>query len=155
MAALPVEPHKSSIGNLDANVVALLAYLAAGIIGWIPYIGYIAWAVPLVFFFMEKSSTFVKFHAMQAFVLNAISAIIGFLLTVIIGGVVGAAAINDLEGAMGALAAVAAIGVIVTIISLIFTIFAIIALVNAYKYKMYYIPLIGKLAEKFAGKKAA
>ncbi|NLF21130.1 MAG: hypothetical protein GX588_06935, partial [Clostridiaceae bacterium] len=41
-------PHKSSLGNLDANVLALLAYLAAVVVGWIPVLRYGAWLAPLV-----------------------------------------------------------------------------------------------------------
>ena len=153
MAATIVDPHKSSIGNLDANIVALLAYLAAGIIGWIPYIGYIAWLVPLLFYIMEKQSGFVRFHAMQAFLLNVVNAVIGFLLTIVIGGIFAASAANSYEGAMGAVAAVAAIAVIVMIVSLILTIFAVIALVNAYQYKIYKIPVIGSIAERISARK--
>jgi uncharacterized membrane protein len=154
MTAVIVEPHKSSIGNMDANVMALLAYLAAAIIGWIPFLGYIAWLVPLLFYFMEKQSWFVRFHAMQAFLLNAVSAIVGFLLKVVIGGLIAAGAANSYESAMSALAVVAAVGVVVTIVSLVITIFAMIALVNAYQYKLYKVPVIGNIAEKIAVKKS-
>jgi len=153
MAAAFVNPHKSSLGNMDANVLALLAYLATGIIGWIPYLGYVAWLVPLLIYFLEKQSWFVRFHAMQAFLLNIVNSLISFVLTVIVGGIITASAINNYENAMGAIATVAGITVFVTIISLVFTIFAIIALVNAYQYKVYKIPVIGGIAEKIAAGK--
>lgn len=47
-------PGKSSLG-LDENIAGLLCYIA----GWIS---------GLVFFFLEKDSKFVKFHAMQAII---------------------------------------------------------------------------------------
>ena len=151
MAATLVEPHKSSIGNLDANIVALIAYLAAGVVGWIPIIGYVAWAVPLVFFFMEKQSAFVRFHSMQAFILNAISAVLSFLLVVVIGGIA-MGSMNTVGNIYAAAGTVLLLGTIATIIGVIITIFAIIALVNALQYKTYRIPVIGDLADKFSSK---
>lgn len=152
MPATIVEPHKSSIGNLDANIMALLAYLATGILMFIPIINYVAWLAPLVLFLMEKQSGFVRFHAMQAFILN----IINFLLTTLLGGII-LASINAAyaralaSGDFGAsLAGAAIMTTILTIISLVIAVFAIIAMVNAYKYKLYKMPVIGALAAKFS-----
>ncbi|NLK89580.1 MAG: DUF4870 domain-containing protein [Clostridiaceae bacterium] len=156
MSATIVEPHKSSIGNLDANVMALLAYLATGILMYIPYIKYVAWLAPLVLFFLEKQSGFVRFHAMQAFILNAVN----FLLTALIGGIIiasitaAAQRAQTWEDVGATLAGVGIINTIVIIISLVITIFAIVALVKAYKYQLYKMPLIGKLAAKFSGQAA-
>ncbi|MGI6333719.1 MAG: DUF4870 domain-containing protein [Saccharofermentanales bacterium] len=153
MSATIVEPHKSSIGNLDANVMALLAYLVTGILMFIPYISYVAWLAPLVLYFLEKQSGFVRFHTMQAFILN----VINFLLSTLIGGIIvasiSAAAhrATSLEDIGSSLAVAGVVTVIFTIISIIITIFAIIALVKAYKYQFYKLPLIGNLAAKISG----
>lgn len=150
MTAAIVEPHKSSLGSMDANIMALIAYIGGAILSFIPYLGYVAWLVPLVIFFMEKNSTFVKFHAMQSFLLNVVGAVIAIILAIILG--ISAAAATTLDGAYAALGAVAIFGVIGTIVTLIILVFAIIALVNAYGYKLYKIPVIGNFAEKFANK---
>lgn len=156
MVATAVEPHKSSIGNLDANIMALIAYVAAAVIGWIPGLRYFAWLAPLLIFFLEKNSSFVKFHAMQAFILNAIGQILAFLITVVLGGIFSAALITGSSAAvLAAAATLATLGAIVTIISIIITIFAIIALYNAYMYKTYHIPVVGQLADKLSGKLSA
>jgi|WetSurMetagenome_2_1015567.scaffolds.fasta_scaffold711495_1 uncharacterized membrane protein len=154
MAANTVEPHKSSIGNMDANILALIAYVGAAVISWIPGLRYVAWLVPLVIFFLEKNSGFVKFHAMQAFLLNLVGQILVFIISVVVGGIVAASYRNILTGysAVAALGALGVISAIVIIISIIITIFAAIALYNAYMYKDYHIPFVGKLADKFAGK---
>ena len=55
-----VQPHKSSIGNMEANLVALLSYLVASLLLMIPAIGYVAWVVPLVVYLIETKSTFVR-----------------------------------------------------------------------------------------------
>lgn len=49
-------PHKSTIGNLDANLVALLVYFVSTVAGWIPIVKYAAWLAPLVVFFVEKTA---------------------------------------------------------------------------------------------------
>ncbi len=145
-----IEPHKASIGGMDANLLALIAYIASTVIGFIPLLRYFAWLAPLVIFLMEKESGFVKFHAMQSFVLNLMGAALGFIVTVLIGGSV-AAAIGSRAGA-AALGFAGLVGLLTTAISVIILIFAVIAMINAYKYNIYYIPLAGKVAENFSGK---
>ena len=145
------EPYKSSIGGMDANTMAILTYIASVVVGWIPVVRYFAWLVPLVFFFMEKQSRFVKFHAMQSFVLNAVCAILTFLISVIIGGIVSAAAFS-VYSAYSALGMLGFIGFLTTAVCIVITVFAIIAIVKAYGYKEYHIPFAGQIAEKLTGK---
>lgn len=152
------EPHKSSIGNLDANVMALLTYVSAIILSFIPFVQYVSWLLPLIFFYMEKNSNLVKFHAIQAFALFLVSAIIDIIINVIVGiaGAATAASIAsnpyDLNSYFGAWAGVAAASVVIGIIGLVFLIFGILAMVKAYKYEEYAMPVFGKLAEKFSSK---
>jgi uncharacterized membrane protein len=127
---------KSSTG-LDANIAALLAYVL-GFLGG------------LIFFFMEKSSRFVKFHAMQSIlfqVLIAVFVIFAIIVSVIIG-VLGAA----MNG-----------GIIVTIIGGLFTLVCVVVslalfigfvmlLIKAFQGQTFKLPIIGNMAEKFASK---
>ncbi len=142
------QPHKSSLGNIDANIMALLAYLVATVIGWIPGVSYVAWLAPLVLFFLEKESRFIKFHAMQAFLLQAAGAVLGFIVSIILGGIL-RAMVTDFYAALGV---ISIIGVIAMIVSIIVSILAILAMVGAYQYKEKHIPLIGGLAEKLVDK---
>lgn len=149
---MKVNPHKSSLG-MDANVMALLCYLAAFVLSWIPIVQYVAWAAPLVIFFIEKESPFVKFHAMQAFVLEAVVWIFQVVLGIIIAISWRAAIYGDVYSALSTSFGIAGVlGVLLTIISIIITVFAIIALVKAYGYFEYKIPVVGNLAEKFSKK---
>ena len=141
------EPHKSSIGGMDANLMALLVYIAPVVISWIPGVGYFAWLIPLVLFFMEKQSDLVKFHAVQSCILYVISALLSFLVSVVFGSIV-AASVYSVHSAYAALGMVGLIGTLTMIISLLITIFAIIAMVKAWGYKEYHIPLVGSLSEK-------
>lgn len=142
---MKVNPHRSSLG-MDANVMALICYLAAFVLAWIPIVQYVAWAAPLVIFFIEKESPFVKFHAIQALILEAIS----WVFTVIFGIIIAASWRSYVYGY--GLAGVGILGVLGTIISIIITVFAIIAMVKAYGYFEYKIPVVGNLAEKFSKK---
>ena len=76
-------PHKSSLGGLDANLMALLCYVAAFVIGLIPGIRYVAFLAPLALYFLEKGSRFVKFHAMQAFMLQLLYMLLNLILSLI------------------------------------------------------------------------
>ena len=72
---------KSSTG-MQANVAALLAYALGLVTG-------------LVFFLIEKESTFVKFHAMQSIAFSVVMFIAGFILAFIpFIGTVGTAVLN-------------------------------------------------------------
>ncbi len=144
-----VEPHKSSIAGLDANIAALLTYVASVVVGWIPVIRYFAWLVPLFLFFMEKESKFVKFHAMQSFVLHLVSAVLSFVVSVVLGGIVNAAMVNS-YAAYVTVGFARIIGFLTTIIALVILVFAVIAMIKAFSYKEYYIPLVGTIAVKFA-----
>ena len=86
MSNKTVQPHKSSIANLDANLVALLSYLVTSLCLMIPALGYVAWIVPLVVFLLENKSMFVKKHAVQSLVIHILSAVVSLVLRVIIGG---------------------------------------------------------------------
>jgi uncharacterized membrane protein len=150
---MKVNPHKSSTG-MDANTLALLCYIGAFVLSWIPVIKWVAWAVPLVIFFIEKGSPFVKFHAMQALLLEAVNFILGLVLG-IISGVVTAAYLSSIysydsfgAGAGGLMV----IGALSVIIGIAITVFAIIALIKAGGYYEYKLPVIGNLAQKWSRK---
>ena len=152
MSLKTYEPHKSSIGGMDANIMALLAYLVALILNFIPGAHWFTWLVPLIIFFLEKDSMLVKFHAAQAFVLGAIGAIIYIILDIISTAVAWSSVSSLLTGSWGFVGGLWAVAVIGTIIGIIIAIFEILAMINAYKYKEYSIPFIGGLAEKFSAK---
>ena len=145
-------PHKSSLG-MDANLLAMLAYLVTCIFTWLPGIRYFAWAAPLILFFIEKESGFVRFHAMQSFILNVVGALLAFILNVVVYGIFAAGMYtSDLNAWSASLGALGVISVIAVAVCVVITVFTIIALIKAYGYSDYQIPLIGKLAERFTNK---
>lgn len=146
-----IQPHKSTIVDLQANIMALLCYIISAVLSFIPGISYVAWLAPLVIFFLEKESHFIKFHAMQAFVLNVIGAVLGFLVTVVLGGIFAVSLFNPYSS-VAAFGFVGIIGILSGAISLIVLVLAIIAMIKAYKYFEYGIPVIGGLTVKIMGK---
>jgi len=145
-------PHQSSIGNLNANVMALICYVASVVVGFIPVLRYVAWLVPLALFLMEKQSEFVKFHAMQSFLLHVVGAVLSLVVSVVLGGIVGAGSLNAATF-YAAVGIAGIIGLLITVISIVILVFAIIAMVGAYRYKETHIPIIGDIAEKMSRKK--
>jgi uncharacterized membrane protein len=150
---MKVNPHRSSLG-MDANVMALICYIAAFVLSWIPIVKWVAWAAPLVIFFIEKESPFVKFHAMQAFLLEVVAWIIQLIFSIIIGIAVASVAYNPYNwGSWRATAGVAGVfSVLSVIISILLTIVAVIALIKAYGYFEFKIPVVGNMAMKFSRK---
>ena len=157
------QPHKSSLGGLDANVLALLTYLAASIVSFIPGLKYVAWLAPGLIYLLEKSSKLVKSHAAQALTINIVGSvfqiilkIIALIVTAIVRKTAKPSDIYDLWDFYGnkGYAAVATVGTIFFFLSLavsiVILVFEILAMVNAYKYSEYKIPIIGSLAEKIA-----
>src|SRR3982750_4502476 len=66
----PVQTTKSSTG-LDENIAALLSY----VFGWVS---------GLIFFLIEKDSRLVRFHAMQALLLNVFLAVLAIVIWVVL-----------------------------------------------------------------------
>jgi uncharacterized membrane protein len=142
MSNKTVGPHKSSLGNLDANILALLSYLVASAFMFFGVLGYFAWIIPLIVFLMEKSS-FVKFHAMQSVVVHAVSAVLGLLILII----------SSLVFAVSFYGGLAVTGLFTTlslIINIVIAVFSIIAMIKAYQYTEYKIPVIAPIAAKLA-----
>ncbi len=149
-------PHKSSLGGLDANLMATLCYAAAFIIGLIPGIRYIAFLAPLALYILEKDSRFVKFHAMQAFMLQLFNMLLGVIIGVIAAAVVAGSTASLFAGSAAGFGTAVGGGtiflVLAGIVSVVAWVFAIIAAVKAYGYTEYEIPLLGGLARKLMGK---
>lgn len=151
------QPHKSSLGGLDANIMALLCYLATGIIAWIPYVQYVAWLAPLIIYFVEKESPLVRFHAMQAFVIQAVVQAVNIVLSILMTILIpfwAADAVSFMFGLGGGIFSIIIllIKLIIFAFEIVALVFEIIAIIKAYKYIAYPIPVIGGIAEKAAAK---
>ena len=154
MSSIVYPPHKSSIGNIDANIISFLAYLIPILLVGSPALKYLVWIAPLIMYFVERDSGLVKFHAMQSFVINAICNVINFVISVVISGLFFVNPIiksNNISsflslgftGIIGFLMGLITFGVSIAVF-----VFSIISIINAYKYNEYEIPFINLITEK-------
>jgi uncharacterized membrane protein len=136
----PTEPAvgQSSLG-MDANLASMLCYLTMICCG----LGII---ISLVFFFVEKTSRLVKFHAMQALLFGGVWVIVGiafrilsFLVDVALGDAIGFVAF------FGWLA-------VRLLVALVLLAFLIMAAIKSYQGQYYKLPIIGNIAWNIVNK---
>jgi uncharacterized membrane protein len=136
---------RSSMG-MEATVAAGLSYL---------------WILGVIFFFIEKTNKFVKFHAAQATVLAVLDVVIWivwFVLSAVL--TVGSAAVDSAAGNTGIIATGGGLvgcllGCAFPIIGLVLFAFHIWGLILGFTGKYQKLPLIGDIAERLAGGPAA
>ena len=148
------QPHKSSIG-LDANLTALIILggmalfsFSLSLSWWTIVFNVLSLAVPIVFFFLEKNSIFVKFQAVQALGIGVVRVVLAFIVQ-IIQWIITATIYYSVSGYLGATLLLGAISVIVNIL---ITLVSVYVLFKAYGYKQVELPVIGPLAKKFSEK---
>lgn len=128
-----MQNQKSAIG-LDANIAALLGYI----------IGIIA----LIEIFIEKDNRFVRFHAIQALLYQVGMWVFFFVLwiVVVIVGVV----LSMISSTLGSI-----VWILSTLIFLVWLVALIGGIiygaVKSYQGSMFKFPIVGNLAEKWAG----
>lgn len=142
--------QKSSIGEMDANIVAVIAYLGGSIIGLIRGIGYGAFLVPLVIYVIEKRSLFVKKHAAQALGLYVTSTILLIIFSIVVSIIFAGSYNNPYMYGYGAFRGLAILSTFTMCLSIVISIFSIIAIIRAYYYKEYRIPFINSISSKIA-----
>jgi uncharacterized membrane protein len=124
----------SSIG-LEANIAAGLGYL-------IPIIG-------LIFFFIEKTNRFVRFHGAQSIML-VISYVVVFIIQIVLG-IIGAA-VSQASDTAGTL--VLLFNCLVGLLYLVVFAFQIWGIIAGFTGKYVKFPIVGDIAERLAGGQA-
>ena len=92
---------------------------------------------------MERESDFVRFHSMQSIVLHVVT--LGITVVAAFLSVLLAASMFIVP--VGGIVGFGLLGLIGIGLRVILLIFAIIAMVKAYRYEVYRIPLVGRLAQ--------
>lgn len=133
-----MDTGKSALG-IDGNLAAALGYP----------IGILA----LICLIMEKENRFVKFHALQSILLHVAFIVVfialmvlGFVLT--IAGIAASAATNS--GALGGLMGML-IGLLWLVALVAYIAGIILSAVKSYQGNIFVLPIIGGMAQKFAG----
>ncbi len=142
-------PHNSSLGDINANLMAALMYAGVFLFALIPFVGFLAWAFPLIIIFVEKNSEYVKFHAAQSLIIQLLFCLAGVILafmgfvfqipTNVINSLINGAAINP----------IVIFDMLLDLASLI--VYGYLAY-KAYKYEAYKVPIVGEYAETMVNK---
>jgi uncharacterized membrane protein len=113
--------------------------------------------LPLIFFFMEKNNKFVKFHALQSIILG-VAEVVVFILVFIVQFVIlaGSVAADNATGgsgifASGGLLTTCLLPCVIGILSLGFLGLWLWGMISGFTGKATKLPVIGNLAEKWAG----
>ena len=131
----PVQVAKSSTG-LDENIAALLSYIVHFVSG-------------LIFFFIEKDSRLVRFHAMQAIILGGVFFVGGFALGFLWAII--SVITSQISGILSSLISLL-LGLVLFVFVLAFFACWILGMVKAFQGQYYKLPVIGNLAEKYSAK---
>ena len=115
---------KTSSG-LQANMAALLSYLA----GWI---------TGLIFFLIEKDNKFVRFHAMQSIIVFGAFSALGIVISVLV----------SLAIAIHAYFLLTFFGLVSTLLWIVALILWIVLMIKAYQGEKIKLPIAGDIAEK-------
>lgn len=152
--------HKSNIFNMNANSAAMVAYwlhAAFIIFMFVPYVSQLSFFSPLIIFFAEKNSPFVKFHAMQGFLFNVVCQVVSWVFIILIIAFSGVPfydiLINPTEIQNFPTNSIIAILIIFALFfafSVLVLIYRIVATVKANEYKEFHMPIIGAWSSKIA-----
>jgi uncharacterized membrane protein len=129
---------QSSLG-MDANLASMLCYLTMICCG----LGII---VSLVFFFVEKTSRLVKFHAMQALLFGGVWVIVGIVFRIL--SMLVDIALGDAIGVFAFFGWLA----VRLLVGLVLLAFLIMAAIKSYQGQYYKLPIIGNIAWNIANK---
>lgn len=144
-------PHKSSIFDLDANIVALLVYLLPLLVGLInDSLSVFTWIIPLAVFIIEKDSYFVTYHAAYSLSFYVIEAIFS-VISIILGLTSMVASWISNIAIIGVISA-GITGILFLIVALVFVVLEIylfvgkvIGAIKAYNYQETHYPIIDKI----------
>ena len=135
----------SSLG-MESHVAAGLSYLSIFFFGPI---------IPLVFFFVEKQNRFVKFHAAQGILLNIMGIVMGVVWSILVAVLSVGAAASGADSSSGAAAgagfALIGLGCVFSLLAVVLLAFVIWGTVAGFSGKYTKLPLVGGIAEKWAG----
>ena len=141
---LPPPPETNAPGGqasigMDANLASMICYLTMFCCG-------LGIVVSLVFFFVEKTSRLLRFHAMQALLFGCFFVALGIVFRILQFFV--AIALSDMVGLFGTLG----LWVIQIIIALLLAIPLILAAIKAYQGQYFKLPIIGNIAWNIVNK---
>jgi uncharacterized membrane protein len=121
--------------GMEAHIAAGLSYI---------------WILGLIFFFVEKSNRFVRFHAAQAILLGIAGIALYIVDFVVLGAISTALFASDSSGILGS-ASVCVFTCIPAILGLVLLGFSVWGLIAGFTGQYVKMPIIGDIAERWAG----
>jgi uncharacterized membrane protein len=141
-APVPPPPGQQQPNRWGPTSIGLEAHIAAGLGYLIPIIG-------LVFFFIEKSNRFVRFHGAQAITL--VGGYVVLVVVQILLGIIGAVADNA-TGSTGIVGLIfSLLGCLVGILYFVLFAFQIWGIIAGFTGRYVKFPIVGDIAERLAG----
>lgn len=111
------DPHRSSLGP-DANLIVALVWFGGTVLTWLS-LGVLSPFVPVVILFVEKQSSLVRYHALQALALMIFVVLVTIGLSITVVGIL-----------------------LLPVVYLVTFIFALIATLRGWKYQTYDLPFV-------------
>lgn len=115
------EPHRSSLG-MDANLLVVLVWFGGTILAWMK-LGVLSPLIPIVVMYVEKDSSMVRYHAVQATSVMIFTALASFLLLISIIGII-----------------------FIPVVNIVLFIFSLIAAIRGWNYETYNVPFVQGIA---------
>ncbi len=129
--------------GMDANLAAGLSYLAMLVIGPI---------LAIIFFFVEKTNRFVKFHAAQGILLSIAGFVVGIVVWILFFVFAAGSAAANSNGASAGLGAGAVFtACLFPLYGIAFFALWLWGMIAAFSGKYTKLPVIGNIAESWAG----
>lgn len=137
---------KSSLYNIDANIIILICYLGSLTISWFPWIGYFSWLLPFAIYLLEKENQFIQKHALQAIIIYFIRAVVCLIINIFIG-VLDPIILTETNQVMlmKNLYLLGVLTSLVTFIDLFTALFVVIVTIKTWNYVDYNIPGVNQL----------
>lgn len=147
------DPHKSSLFDLDANIVAMLVYLIPLLATFLSdSLQAIVWIVPLFALVMESKSDFVNYHAANSLAFFAINAIIYMIsialnLTAVLSGWIANIPILGIFYGGISILIIVIVGIVFALLNICLFAAKIISLIKAYSYQDIHLPVISHITD--------
>ena len=146
-----MKDNKSSINEIDANIVVLVGYLGGLFLSWITSINYFAWLFPLVIYIAEKKSEYVKEQMAQATILYIVTSVITIIFN-LVWIIVFPRSYNvglNLNNFSGSTLVVSTMNILSITITVLISLVVIITSMKTWYYENYKIPFIGLFISPF------
>ena len=130
---------KSSLFNINANIIVLISYLGGLILMWIPTLCYVAWIVPLLIYITESKNKYIKDQSSQSLFIYLLTSILSIIVYIFLRLFSSPIDFNQIYNilASGSLIIIILTSMLVSIIKILASFFIGIAAIKSWNYENY------------------